>query len=798
MIKNEVLSYYKQDRIAFFVGAGVSAVSEYPKWSELVMEMAEIIGYPVMLKDEDNNKCLSSEEFLKIPQMLYNMNEEEYMRIIRERLDVKKETNDIHTMIMRVKPNHIITTNYDTLLEDAAQNAGMAYSVINVDDRVATAPTRNYILKVHGDFERNNIVLREDNYLNYENDFVLLDNLMKSIISTHLVIFIGYGLGDYNIKLIMNWVKNAQREGFINPVFIHSGKHKLTDNELDYYNNKGLSVIDSNLLVPAERNEDYEFKYSKALSLLFDQDIKEKEYRDPTWIVDYYYKLFVPLADVKYLRRTDIDEVLAGVQLFHKNYVGIADLKCFIDVFVNRDKLSIESKQKMDFVIDRLHNSGIRIKSSSESSDVKELIKRVSRGTDIDYDVFGESYQQICSRIDLYSNSVVDRYNKAYDLFLIGRYDDAIETYKGLITDCYSEKRWFLYFYSHINLYYLRQTKLRFSPYLNDQLEKLFGSKYEKIWSDEDIENIRLSHFLSDIPAEIREYGFLKRITDINYYRGDYATLLKNTFNIEKNAAKGDIVNNSKIAQSMKTDMMDAINYIYCNRIAFIRYSEHMYFVKVTLREYIKTVVSLGNSHISFHDMLLMIRNYKYEDINVFYNYEDGKKLLLSDEDLYKFYQYITDLIDYFTVRFNGDLSSDRFVELFVLENELEKALLIASYYVIDDEIINSCMNYISNNDKNLIRNDDVKYFSMLKRFTDNAKSPDVVMPYWEKCILDSIHNCKDESILIELAKKRISLAVNEVNSRFPNYKSDKIKQYLGELSPSMKDLFSECLDSII
>ncbi len=43
-IKDIVNEYLEQEKIAIFVGAGVSALSGYPSWSKLVLKMAKIIG----------------------------------------------------------------------------------------------------------------------------------------------------------------------------------------------------------------------------------------------------------------------------------------------------------------------------------------------------------------------------------------------------------------------------------------------------------------------------------------------------------------------------------------------------------------------------------------------------------------------------------------------------------------------------------------------------------------------------------------------------------------------------------
>ena len=94
------------------------------------MKMADEIDYPITLRDTDGNRRLSSDEYLKIPQMFYeHKGEKEYFKAVRRQLYVRKEPNEIHKMIMRLKPNHILTTNYDTLIEQTANRAGLGQIV---------------------------------------------------------------------------------------------------------------------------------------------------------------------------------------------------------------------------------------------------------------------------------------------------------------------------------------------------------------------------------------------------------------------------------------------------------------------------------------------------------------------------------------------------------------------------------------------------------------------------------------------------------------------------------------------
>ena len=196
-----ILDASKNNSLTFFVGAGVSTSSHAPSWKELINEISDKIGRP-------RQENYSYDDYLKIPQMFYNENPKEYVKTVRKCIDVKTlEPNKAHKAMMKLSPASFITTNYDTLLEDTALYFCQNYVTVACNEDVPNISGDRYILKMHGDFKNKNFVLREDDYLNFDNNFKLIDTMAKSIFSTNTVVFIGYGLTDYNIKLIINWAK---------------------------------------------------------------------------------------------------------------------------------------------------------------------------------------------------------------------------------------------------------------------------------------------------------------------------------------------------------------------------------------------------------------------------------------------------------------------------------------------------------------------------------------------------------------------------------------------------------------
>ena len=95
----------KQGRLVIFVGAGVSNNSGVPTWGKLISEMKDGCGA--------NNET----DDLKIAQLYKDARgDKEYMDKVKEVIMHNKVApNVIHESILKLKPCHIITTNYEII-----------------------------------------------------------------------------------------------------------------------------------------------------------------------------------------------------------------------------------------------------------------------------------------------------------------------------------------------------------------------------------------------------------------------------------------------------------------------------------------------------------------------------------------------------------------------------------------------------------------------------------------------------------------------------------------------------------
>jgi hypothetical protein len=247
-----------ENKLVVFVGAGVSANSEFKSWQDLIREMDGIIKY----SENPIEKFYNNDELLRIPQFLENKDQEQYLKILEDNFNwLPEKTNAIIDTILELNPHHIITTNFDCLIEysishlqkdQIKKRKNSTFAIVKKDQHLVSVDKNNLVIKMHGDIEAfDKLILKEKDYLNYSSSHCLIETFIKSLLIDHSFLFVGYNIGDYNLKLIFNWFENTvagygiestkrKRHYFINP-------NELPMSEFDkqYFKAKNIKIIDS-------------------------------------------------------------------------------------------------------------------------------------------------------------------------------------------------------------------------------------------------------------------------------------------------------------------------------------------------------------------------------------------------------------------------------------------------------------------------------------------------------------------------------------------------------------------------
>jgi hypothetical protein len=241
----------QQGRLVLFVGAGVSNNSGVPTWSDLIRQMKDGCG----ADDETDD--------LKIAQLYKDSRgEKDYLDKVKEVLKYNSVfPNPIHKSILDLRPAHIITTNYDNLLEQEIQNEFKQFAIIKEDRDMPNMSYPNSLIKMHGDFDTNNIVLTESDYHNYQRNFPLIRSFVLSLFASKLVCFVGFSFADLNLKMILNDLRSVLHDSMQRVYLISDSKPSQVI--CRYYENKGINVVyldDSDLeeLLPKDHEDERE------------------------------------------------------------------------------------------------------------------------------------------------------------------------------------------------------------------------------------------------------------------------------------------------------------------------------------------------------------------------------------------------------------------------------------------------------------------------------------------------------------------------------------------------------------
>ncbi|AXG69584.1 NAD-dependent deacetylase [Kordia sp. SMS9] len=221
------------DRLVVFAGAGVSKDSGIPLWRELEKGIESHL-----------NETLYESDALKIAQMLYNeKGEKEYNDIIKKILFKNKSSyNPLHEILFELNPQHIITTNYDDYFETVIYDNGLPFSTVSKDQDVPYARHKKLLLKYHGDFENHNIVLKENDYLQFSKNHTLKEVFVKALFSNKVVLFVGYSVSDPNLKILIKDIQHILKKHY-QRAYLLTTKTDVSITEIKYFENLGINII---------------------------------------------------------------------------------------------------------------------------------------------------------------------------------------------------------------------------------------------------------------------------------------------------------------------------------------------------------------------------------------------------------------------------------------------------------------------------------------------------------------------------------------------------------------------------
>lgn len=361
-----ILEAKEKKQLVVFIGAGVSANSGLPSWSELVTKFANKLGI---------NRSLNSEDYLRIPQYFYNERGQlEYNQVIEKVFSGQYIPNAIHDQILSLKPKHIITTNYDNLIEQSLEKHYLFYNNVFEDKDLPYASNNRLFIKMHGDLAKKNFVLKEDDYLNYSRNFRLIENYIESIFINHTVLFVGYSVQDYDLKLILKRIQSTLGDDRRTAYLINSSSN-INNFEKTYFKKFGINIIDFSC-IPDKYIVETAFENPHGAATFNILDFINKYELDNKESITYFSKKWASFKTVNAVR---IQELIDRLNLKSINYECIfGELRLyFTDFQKDNSNLFIKFLDELNSIKEDLSNN---IKNNFES-DYKNVIDVLSKAS---------------------------------------------------------------------------------------------------------------------------------------------------------------------------------------------------------------------------------------------------------------------------------------------------------------------------------------------------------------------------------------------------------------------------------
>ncbi len=213
----ELLDEYHKNpnKYSFFTGSGLSQPL-FPTWDKLLVKFIEIakdsgLQYSI---DELNDYITKGENYLDIAETCINsMGDSKYRDLMEKIFDIDLTVEMIpiaYKELFGLSPKIIVTTNYDRIPDIAG--AGLYRPFTNktsTECSRAILSEKQVIYKLHGDIsDQSSIVLKNTDYQKIVHTNANTRQLLSTLMTSRVFIFIGFSLSDPHIALILESLKN--------------------------------------------------------------------------------------------------------------------------------------------------------------------------------------------------------------------------------------------------------------------------------------------------------------------------------------------------------------------------------------------------------------------------------------------------------------------------------------------------------------------------------------------------------------------------------------------------------------
>lgn len=264
----QIKLYMGMHSVTAFVGAGFSMNAEISNsvsmktWTQLRDVFLDKL-YP----NNEEDKKKDSNDVVRLSSLVdAQFGHNELDNILEEALpDQLIRPGKLHRLLVQLPWKDILTTNYDTLIERAAEQVINGFKLVTNKETLLYQPSPR-IIKLHGSIPNiRPYIMTQEDYRRYPIERPEMVNTAKQCFLESLVCLIGFSGEDPNFRAWIGWLKDVIGQQRICPTYLITYRKGFHDAEKTLMSKMGIDIIN---LAEMEGVVDYYSAYKFFLDYL--------------------------------------------------------------------------------------------------------------------------------------------------------------------------------------------------------------------------------------------------------------------------------------------------------------------------------------------------------------------------------------------------------------------------------------------------------------------------------------------------------------------------------------------------
>ena len=310
---SEIANSLAKNHAALMVGAGFSKNAKkisvtkksFLNWNELSDKF-----YEAIYSDNDNPGKNYNSSLRLAQEVEVTIGRPALEKIIRDAVpDLEYSPSSVYIKMMELPWNDVFTTNYDTLIERAAEMVTKRrYNVVVSQEDLVNSNDAPRIIKLHGSFPSHRpFIITEEDYRTYPVKYAALVNTVQQALLENIFCMVGFSCEDPNFIKWIGWIHDHLGKSSSQKIYMVSVIH-ITEAKKKLLSERNIQVIDLENIWPRET-------ISKRITSFFDilhNKVNEKNNR----------KLWFNLNEINIKPNDKVEEKIKKLKILRKSYPG--------------------------------------------------------------------------------------------------------------------------------------------------------------------------------------------------------------------------------------------------------------------------------------------------------------------------------------------------------------------------------------------------------------------------------------------------------------------------------------------